>query len=158
MDTLDTIESKLDKLVDTAYATRAAEIIPYRLRLTRRLNLHGRIVLWGDDQCDTWAITELARDAVDRGDISHDEVDELLSADIIIKGYLPNDTVAYVVFETAMTVAERDVEQAIDRANILQIVTGCTVRAAVVGETVTEAVRQRAENDGVEVFTLEMAR
>ena len=57
-----------------------------------------------------------------------------------------------------MTVAERDVEQALERANILQIASGCTVRAAVVGETVTEAVRQRAEDDGVEVFTLEMAR
>ena len=56
-----------------------------------------------------------------------------------------------------MTVAERDVEQALERANILQIASGCTVRAAVVGETVTEAVRQRAEDDGVEVFTLEMA-
>ena len=158
MDTLDTIESKLDKLVDSVYATRAAEIIPYRLRLTRRLNLRSRIVLWGEDQCDTREITELTCDAVDRGDISHDEVDELLSADIIIKGYLPNDTVAYVVFETAMTVAERDVEQAVDRANILQIESGCTVRATVVGETVTEAVRQRAEDDGVEIFTLEMAR
>ena len=43
-------------------------------------------MLWGEDQCDNREITELACDAVDRGDISHDEVDELLSADIIIKG------------------------------------------------------------------------
>ena len=63
-----------------------------------------------------------------------------------------------MVFETAMTVSERDVEQAMERANILQIASGCTVRAAVVGEAVTETVRQLAEDDGVEVFTLEMAR
>ena len=95
LDKLDTIESKLDKLVDAAYATRAAGIIPYRLHLTRRLNLRSRIVLWGKDQCDNREITELACDAVDRGDISHDEVDQLLSADIIIKGLATAASLVY---------------------------------------------------------------
>ena len=75
---------------------------------------------------------------------------EVHSTDLIIEGQGP----IYAVCEISITVDRYDVERALERAEALRWLTGTTAKPVVVGATIPDAERRRAEANGAEHFTL----
>ena len=75
---------------------------------------------------------------------------EIHNTDLIIEGNGPT----YAVCEISLTVERYDVERALERAEALRWLSGSTVKAVVVGETVPDEERRRAETGGAQHFTL----
>lgn len=75
---------------------------------------------------------------------------EIHNTDLIIEGNGPT----YAVCEISITVERYDVERALERADALRWLSGSTVRAVLVGETIPSEERRRAETAGAQCFTL----
>lgn len=75
---------------------------------------------------------------------------EIHNTDLIMEGNGPT----YAVCEISITVERHDVERALERADALRWLSGSTVRAVVVGETIPNGERRRAETAGAQCFTL----
>ena len=91
---------------------------------------------------------ELIADAVDNGLISYDEKVELEQPDAVMSGQDGGATV-YFVGEFSITVNHTDIDRAIARAATLKKVTGSDVWPMVIGDTIPEPQRARAEAEGV---------
>ena len=87
--------------------------------------------------------------AMDADLISECEEYDLVLIDFILLGQAPDGEPAYVVIESSVTIDERDVDRAARRAHILQTASGVTTQAAVIGTTISDANRQRANRAGV---------
>ncbi len=75
---------------------------------------------------------------------------EIHNSDLIIEGQGP----AYVVCEISITVERHDVERALERAEALRWLSGADTKPVVVGVTIADEERQRAEGGGAQAFTL----
>ena len=75
---------------------------------------------------------------------------EIHNADLIIEGQGPT----YAVCEISITVERHDVERALERAEALRWLSGADTRPVVVGASIPDEERQRAEAGGVQTFTL----
>lgn len=103
--------------------------------------------------------TSLLQEAIDRiaetGDAAlvrraAQALGEIHNADLIIEGQGPT----YAVCEVSITVERRDVERALARAEALRWLSGIDTRPVVVGATIPDEERQRADAGGAQVFTL----
>ena len=75
---------------------------------------------------------------------------EIHNADLIIEGQGPT----YAVCEISIIVERYDVERALERAEALRWLSGANTRPVVVGATIPDEERRRAEAGGAQVFTL----
>lgn len=75
---------------------------------------------------------------------------EIHNSDLIIEGQGP----AYAVCEISITVERHDVERALERAEALRWLSGADTKPVVVGATIADEERQRAEGGGAQAFTL----
>ena len=125
----------------TSYASNA-----FRQRHNRRLR-HNRLLL-GDSASPLPEYEEMLAGAVESGIISDDELEDLQQADAVMIGQDQGNAV-YVVGEFSVTVNERDIDRAVARAGILRRATGCQAWPMVIGDTIPEPQRARAEAEGV---------
>ena len=90
------------------------------------------------------------------GQITAEELDHLLEADYIAKAQgMEDDGERYVVVEAALTVDDRDIERARERADTLERATGVATLALVVGETINPPQWSRAQGQGVTLLQVD---
>ena len=130
--------------VSRSFASYAS--MAFRQRHNRPLRRNR--LLYGKAQGMGEEFAELISDAVDNGLISDDERAELEQADAVMRGQDGNSTV-YFVGEISITLNNGDIDRAISRANILGKVTGSDAWPMVIGETVPQPQRTRAEAEQV---------
>ena len=91
---------------------------------------------------------ELLSNAVDNGLISDEELSELRQVDAVMSGQDGSNTV-YFVGEISLTVNNTDIDRAIVRAAILGKATGSDAWPMVIGDTIPDPQRARAEAEAV---------
>ncbi len=91
---------------------------------------------------------ELIADAVDNGLISDDDRAELEQADAVMSGQ-DRGTTVYFVGEFSITVNHTDLDRAIARSATLSKATGSDAWPMVIGDTIPEPQRARAEAEQV---------
>ena len=74
-----------------------------------------------------------ADQAAERGDITWDEADDIVRADVIVSATSQEGTPVYVLAEISITVQEKDRDRARRRAALLEKATGVTAIPAVIG-------------------------
>ena len=91
---------------------------------------------------------ELLSNAVDNGLISDEELSELRQVDAVMSGQDGSDIV-YFVGEISLTVNNTDIDRAIVRAAILGKATGSNAWPMVIGDTIPDPQRARAQAEAV---------
>ena len=143
------MQGQLNNLSGTDYERRVARFL--RRYAIRRLNLYNAALLYSVTLPDNNTIPELLDAAVANGVISNDRADELAEVDLIVSGNFEaaDGELVYVAAEVSITVFEDDVDRAKERAGIMAQICGIPVKAAVVGDTIFEYVREYAASNGV---------
>ena len=148
----DTMQGQLNNLTGTDYERRAVRRAP---RLVRRyLGVQNAEVLVAINRQNGRTITDLVNNAAMAGTITEDDADDLDRADIILQGNAPDGDGVYVVAEVSITIDETDVDRASQRARILHNASGATAHAAVIGTSISDANRERADSSRVTFITL----
>ena len=83
--------------------------------------------------------------------VSAGDIESLTDTDII----LSDEQNSHVAVEISLTVDERDLTRARERADILGRVTGGTVHAVIVGQTIPDELREKAATLDVVVMQIE---
>ena len=143
------MQGQLNNLSGTDYERRVARFL--RRYAIRRLNLYNAALLYSVTMPDNHTVPEMLDAAVANGVISNDRADELAEVDLIVSGNFEaaDGEVVYVAVEVSITVFEDDVDRAKERAGIMEQICGIPVKAAVVGDTIFEDVREYADRNGV---------
>jgi hypothetical protein len=117
-------------MLELRYRNRAAS---YLGRIARRMR-----TLSADE------LAELLDDAVDQGQLSIAEKDEIMLADPVVRGRRrDDDTAVYLLVEVSWSIGPYDVERAVKRAALLSRL-GTPVLPVVAGRIMTETVEQLA--------------
>jgi archaellum component FlaC len=123
-------ELKGDSL-ELLYRQRAGS---YFSRLVRRMR-----TLSSDE------LSTLLDDAIDRGQLSAAEKDEIVLTDLVVRGRRrDDDAVVYLVVEISWSIDPHDVERAVHRAALMSKV-GVPALPVVAGKTVTDAAASLAQ-------------
>ena len=93
---------------------------------------------------------DLIHDAFDAGLITLGDIEELMFSDAVARGE-DAGSVVYFLGEIGVSVADSDIERAAYRANILSKATRATVCPIIIGETIPEGQRAKAELEQVEL-------
>lgn len=125
----------------TSYASRA-----FRVSNNRRLRRNRLLLSPNRDLSPEFE--ETLADAVEGGQITDDELEDLREADAVMMG-IDQAVVVYFVGEFSITVNNSDIDRAITRAAILSKATGCHALPMVIGETIPGPQRTRAEAEKV---------
>lgn len=95
-------------------------------------------------------LAEILENAVERGVIKEDEMDDVLKIDVVATGLLKKeDKKVVIVGEVSIKTDTTDVERAYRRAEIMSRAMGISSIAVVVGKESTEGAIKRAEEIGV---------
>lgn len=95
-------------------------------------------------------LAEILENAVERGVIKEDEMDDVLKIDVVATGILKKeDKKVVIVGEVSIKTDTTDVERAYRRAEIMSRAMGISSIAVVVGKESTEGAIKRAEEIGV---------
>jgi hypothetical protein len=127
--------------VFTSYASTA-----FRRRHNRSLRRNRLLLSAG--QSPTADFEEILDSAEVREEISEEELEELRQADAVMVGQDQGEAV-YFVGEFSVTVNNHDIDRAIGRAGILRKVTGSDAWPMVIGDTIPDPQRARAEAEGI---------
>ena len=142
--------AEYERRIGRSFASYAS--MAFRQRHDRRLRrnrlLYSNIL--GRDS----GFEELIADAADNGLISDDERGELEQADSVMMGQ-DGDATVYFVGEFSITVNHMDIDRAIARSAILSKATGSDVWPMVIGDTIPELQRARAEAEQVAFRVIE---
>ena len=130
-DILDAMERDLGRLVGEGYREKVA---PFAHRLVRRnLGLGNAVVVAMNLGSSTPLELSEVDEAAGRGDITWDEADDLVMADVVVRGTGQDGAEVYVVAEISITVQEQDRVRAQRRAAMLERATGVTTIPVVIG-------------------------
>ena len=95
-------------------------------------------------------LDRLLAEGVERGELTWEEQHDIVEADLVVKGRLPDRTEAYLVVEVSWGVGASDVHRAIRRADRLRKVRGFErVFPAVAGRWIGPEAREIATHSGV---------
>ena len=145
---LNRLEGQVGNLRGNAYEQKVASNIGTFVRHT--LNLRRVRLLKGYGATDPGIFHELMDTAEDQGVISEQERVDAGSADMVLQGQvLPDSAGAYAALEVSVTVADSDIDRALERADILQRATGEQALAAVVGADADQVRQQFARERNV---------
>ena len=147
------MEGQLNNLTGTDYERKVAKRAPRAAR--RYLGLRQASVVYGITVPDDNRIADLLHRATEAGTITDEQAEELERADLILSGVFSDDELSYAVAEVSVTIDEHDVDRARSRARILQDASRALAKAAVIGTAISEANRQRAEQDNVAVVIMD---
>ena len=119
-------------------------------RLVRRnMGFENVRLLHGDITFGQRMADDIAEEAENAGRITMDEGDALVMADIIFIAEDEAGQPVQVLLEVSLTVQQHDIERAETRARILERATGIRTLAGVVGESIPEEERTRAQGRGI---------
>ena len=144
------MSGELSNLTGSQYQRHVTEIGERLVR--REMGVHNARRLHADLAFGERMATKIANDAAAEERITDDEADELVLSDIIFAGVDEASQPVQVLLEVSLTVQQHDIERAEARARILEKATGIRTLAGVVGETVPEEERIRAQGRGVTCF------
>ena len=133
-----------ERKVSSSFTSYASSI--FRLRNNRRLRRNRLLLGARRDPADDFE--ETLDGAVENGQISDDELEDLREADAIMMG-LDQGSAVYFVGEFSVTVNNHDIDRAIARAAILGRATSSDAWPMVIGDTIPDPQRARAEAEGV---------
>ena len=146
----------LSNLTGSQYQRHVAEI-GYRL-VRREWGFQDAHLMEADSAPGKRMIIDITDAAEAAGRISVAESDEVILSDVIVVGVDEASQPVQVLLEVSLTVQQRDIERAQTRARILEKATGIRTLAGVVGETIPEEERTRAQERGVTCFTVQSGR
>ena len=110
------------------------------------------IVLSGEYTPHSVEFVNKLHDAETRGIIATEQANDLLRADFVVSGTRKSDrSPVHAVAEVSVTIGESDVVRAVRRAAVLSTVMGEPTIAAVIGDSISEPDRRRAEQAEVVV-------
>jgi hypothetical protein len=136
--------AEYERRVGRSFASYAS--MAYRQRSGRALR-RNRLLSGGISEVSS-AFLDLIADALDAGLIAENEWRDLQQADAVMSGQHEGNTV-YFVGEFSITVNNSDIDRAIARAAILRKATGCDAWPMVIGNTIPDPQRTRAEAERV---------
>ena len=136
--------AEYERRVGRSFASYAS--MAFRLRSGRSLR-RNRLLSGTGSEANS-AFLDLITDALDAGLIAEDEWTDLQQADAVMSGQHEGDTV-YFVGEFSVTVNNHDLDRAVSRAAILGRATGSNAWAMVIGDTIPDPQRAKAESEGV---------
>ena len=143
------MQGQLGNLLGESYERRMIQSIAHTVY--RALGMQRAKVLKGGEADDS----ELSAKVVDAemsGLITREQGDGLFRADAVISGISGSDrSPLHAVAEISVTIGQRDVERAKERAAILSTVMGEPAKGLVIGDSISEPDRRRAERSEVAV-------
>lgn len=150
---LNRVEGKVNHLMGSDYERKMIRGI--RRTARRWLRLHNAAILLAVTVPDNTTIPDIMEQAVNDGRITDEDADYLDQADIILIGDDADTQMpAYAVLEVSITIDDRDIDRAQERARILERADDHPARAACIGSAISDANRERADDLGVVVITL----
>ena len=141
------LEGKVDNHYGAAYEAKVARHI--RSIAGQHLGLISVRVHHGGDSGIDPVLDETLTEAAEQGDAAFNQVNNLLSCDLIISGRRRGEQQReYAVFEASVTVGNDDVNRASERAAILAAFTGSPARGVVIGATLGSTQADLAQSRG----------
>ena len=139
---LSTLSGHVANISGSRYEQRAARLASRHIR--RRLQFSKATV-----SHKAWQPGAIIDDAADSDRITDAEADQLSRVDLLISGLDQHGQPAHVAAEISVTIQERDVTRAAQRARILRRVIGQATVAAVIGADIADDARQSAQRQEV---------
>ena len=147
---------ELSSLSGSQYQRHVTEIGKRLVR--RKMGVHDARLLHADLAFGARMADQIGDEAEAEGLITEGENDELLLSDVILVGMDEVGQPVQALLEVSLTVQQDDIERAQARALILEKATGIRTLAGVVGESIQEEERIRAQERGVTCFTVRSGR
>ena len=121
----------------------------------QQLQFRSARVLYGARPGLPPELQELVNQAEGRGTITLEQVGELWAVDLIFNGRRQNDGLeVYVAAEASITIGDRDITRASERAGILAAATGSLAIPAVIGARIDEQRTALAAANNVTVILM----
>ena len=150
------MQGQIGNLMGDVYERRAINNVAHTVR--RTLGMRGVKILKGNS-ADAGELSDKVADAEARGVITTEQGDSLFWADAVISGTRGAErSPLHAVVEISVTIGESDVVRAAERAAVLSAVMGEPAAGVVVGESVSEPDRRRAERAEVAVALIRQRR
>ena len=150
------MQGQIGNLMGDVYERRMINSVAHTVR--RALDMRGVKILKGNS-ADASELSDKVADAETRGVITSEQGDSLFWADAVISGTRGADrSPLHAVVEISVTIGESDVVRAAERAAVLSAVMGEPAAGVVVGESVSEPDRRRAERAEVAVELIRQRR
>lgn len=125
------VNGRMDNAFGANYEVKVARNIASIAR--QQLQLRRPRVLASSTTGTAQEWLDLLEDAQDQGSITSRQVDQVLAADVVLKGQHPDTGPdSYVIIELSITMGDDDVARAHDRATIIKDATRGPVLAAVI--------------------------
>ena len=147
------MSGELSNLTGSQYQRHITEIGERLVR--REIGVYSACRLHADLAFGERMTVQIGNDAAAEGRITDDEADELVLSDIIFVGVDETSQPVQALLEVSVTVQQHDIERAEARARILEKATGIRTIAGVVGESIPEQERTRAQGRGVVRVTVQ---
>ena len=147
------MSGELSNLTGSQYQRHITEIGERLVR--REIGVYSACRLHADLAFGERMTVQIGNDAAAEGRITDDEADELVLSDIIFVGVDETSQPVQALLEVSVTVQQHDIERAEARARILEKATGIRTIAGVVGESIPEQERTRAQGRGVVWVTVQ---
>lgn len=145
------VKGRLDNLSGSDYEFKVEKNIGSLAG--EHLRIRRTKVLKGPRTGLDYELTELVEDAEDNGVITEEQNHELGRSDLIFAGRRRTDGAdLYVAAEISITIGNSDITRAVQRAGILELVTGQSVIPAVIGAHIDEDRATLATNNNVAVI------
>ena len=143
------MQGQLGNLLGNAYERSMIQSIAHTVN--RALGMQRAKVLKGG-AADAGELSAKVVDAEMRGLITREQGDGLFRADAVISGISGSDrSPLHAIAEISVTIGQRDVERAKERAATLSAVMGEPAKGLVIGDSISEPDRRRAERSEVAV-------
>ncbi len=141
----------IEGVIERAYRDRIGRNLGWR---SRSLNSHRPVVVYHGDGWYDDKFSGLLYDAKNKGVISRQDEDEILSIHTIAAGEDRQDgSITYAAMDLTVTVQDPHIARLAARADILRRITGGPVTAAIVGAFISDdSLRQFAQERGVSLL------
>ena len=150
-DRMDRMEGRMDNGFGTNYEVKIERNIPSHAG--QHLGMRGVRVLRGTMIGRDTELADQVERAADEGVITWEEHDQLLLVDLIFTGRSRTDgTTILAAAEVSITAGNLDVDRAVKRARILEIVTGQPVVPVVISANVDDERAAMALDQGVTII------
>ena len=131
------LAGQLSNLIGSDYERKAARLTPRRLR--QQLGISQADILRAITVPEKLDLTRILNQATEADAISHLEADDLELADLVFRGHDPGENLVHVVAEVSLTIQDEDIRRAARRAFILERAAGAPTLPAVIGESISDA-------------------
>ena len=146
------MQGQLNNLTGTDYERKVVKRAPRAAR--RYLGLRSVGVVYGIDVSGSIDLQALLEQATESRAITDEQADEVERADLILRGERTGNEAVFAVAEVSITIDDSDIDRARNRANILANASGLPALSVVIGTSISDANRERANYSGVTVIIM----